>query len=155
MTAPSPDLASVVPPRHVVTGQRATDQAALLRLLARIAAADAGIDAGSLAAALAAREALGSTGIGGGLALPHARFVGIAVPTGWLIRLSRPVAYSAVDGAPIDLVFMLLSPECDNAGHLAVLAAVSRRLRQPDVAAAIRSAPDAVSMRAIFLAEPP
>jgi PTS system nitrogen regulatory IIA component len=130
---------------------RAADKQALLRLLAGLAAAAAGTDQASLAASLAAREALGSTGIGAGLALPHARLNTIASPLAWLVRLARPVAYEAVDGAPVDLVVMLLSPERDNAGHLAALAALSRRLRQPGVAPAIRAAPDAAAMRTALI----
>ncbi len=151
MSPPSPSLAELVPPARVLAGQRAADKTALLRLLAGLAAQAAGIDQASLAVALAARESLGSTGIGAGLALPHARLAALAAPMGWLVRLARPVAFEAVDGAPVDLIVMLLSPEADNAGHLAALAAVSRRLRQPEVAAAIRAAPDAASMRAALV----
>ncbi len=151
MSPPSPSLAELVPPARVLAGQRAADKTALLRLLAGLAAQAAGIDQASLAVALAARESLGSTGIGAGLALPHARLASLAAPMGWLVRLARPVAFEAVDGAPVDLIVMLLSPEADNAGHLAALAAVSRRLRQPEVAAAIRAAPDAASMRAALV----
>jgi PTS system nitrogen regulatory IIA component len=144
-------VANLIPPAHATAGLRAADKPALLRLLAGLAAASAGADQASLAAALAAREALGSTGIGAGLALPHARLPAIAAPTAWLVRLARPVAYEAVDGAPVDLLVMLLSPERDNSGHLAALAAISRRLRQPGVAPAIRAAPDAPAMRAALI----
>lgn len=151
MNPPILSVADVIPPTHSAAGLRASDKPALLRLLAGLAAQEAGTDPTSLAAALAAREALGSTGIGAGLALPHARPGGIAAPRGWLVRLARPVSYDAVDGAPVDLLVMLLSPEGDNAGHLAALAAISRRLRQPGVAAAIRAAPDAAAMRAALI----
>ncbi len=151
MNPVAPSLAELVPPGHVLAGQRAADKTALLRLLAGLAAQAAGIDQASLAIALAARESLGSTGIGAGLALPHARLAALAAPMGWLVRLARPVAFEAVDGAPVDLIVMLLSPEADNSAHLAALAAVSRRLRQPEVAAAIRAAPDATSMHAALV----
>ncbi len=148
MNPPTPSLAQLVPAAHVLAGRSAADKPALLRLLATLAAAGTGLDAASLAAALAAREALGSTGIGAGLALPHARVAGLAAPLGWLVRLARPLAFDAVDGAPVDIVLMLLAPQGDDAAHLAALAAVSRRLRQPDIAAAIRAAPDEAAMRA-------
>lgn len=153
MNPPTLSLADLVPPGHAAAGQRAANKLALLRLLAGLAAAEAGTDQAQLAAALAAREALGSTGIGAGLALPHARLKTVAAPSAWLVRLARPVAYEAVDGAPVDLLLMLLSPEADHAGHLAALAAVSRRLRQPGVAAAIRAAPDAAAMRAALIGQ--
>jgi PTS system nitrogen regulatory IIA component len=151
MNQPILTVADLIPPAHAATGMRAADKPALLRLLAGLAASAAGADPAGLAAALAAREALGSTGIGAGLALPHARLTTILAPLAWLVRLARPVAYEAVDGAPVDLVVMLLSPERDNAGHLAALAALSRRLRQPGVAPAIRAAPDAASMRTALI----
>ncbi len=151
MIPPIPDLAVLIPSAHALAGQRAADKPALLRLLAGLAAAGTGMDAALLAAALAAREALGSTGVGAGIALPHARLAGLPAFSGWLVRLARPVVYEAVDGAPVDLVCMLLSPLTDNAGHLAALASLSRRLRDPLVAAALRAAPDAAAMRAALI----
>jgi PTS system nitrogen regulatory IIA component len=144
-------VADLIPPAHAAAGMRAADKQALLRQLAGLAAPATGSDQASLAVALAAREALGSTGVGLGLALPHARLTTLASPLAWLVRLARPVAYEAVDGAPVDLLVMLLSPERDTAGHLAALAAISRRLRQPGVAAAIRAAPDAPAMRTALI----
>ena len=102
-----------------------------------------------VAAALAAREALGSTGVGGGIAVPHARIATLAAPSGFLARLDRPVGFDAVDGRPVDLVFLLLSPAAD-AEHLRALAAVSRRLRTPEVAQAMRAAPQG-ALRAALL----
>lgn len=151
MNAPTTVVADLVTPARAVAGLRAGDKAALLSQLARLAAAEASAEPASLAAALAAREALGSTGIGGGLALPHARLPRLAAPVAWLVRLARPVTYDAVDGAPVDLLVVLLSPDGNDAAHLAALAALSRRLRQVDVAAAIRAAPDAPAMRAALI----
>ncbi|GAB0114127.1 PTS sugar transporter subunit IIA [Acidisoma sp. C75] len=151
MNAPLLSLADILPAGHALAGQRAADKPALLGLLAQRAAPAVGATPASLAAALAAREKLGSTGIGAGLALPHARQPQLSAPLAWMLRLARPLPFDAVDGAPVDLVVLLLSPEGDQARHLAALAALSRRLRQPGIADAIRAAPDPGAMRAILI----
>lgn len=133
-------LTSLLTDNHVALGLRPAGKAVLLADLARRAAALTGQDAAKLTAALSAREALGSTGFGGGIAVPHARVDGLGVVFGFLARLDRPVAFDAIDNKPVDLVFLLLSPSGANAEHLATLAAISRRLRDPAVAGALRVA---------------
>lgn len=125
---------------RLLSGLRATEKGALLAELARHAANAMGRDTTGIARRLAAREALGSTGTGGGVAVPHARLPGLSVPAAFFARLDRPIAFDAIDGRPVDLVFLLLSPEGADALHLAWLAAASRRLRDPAAAAAIRAA---------------
>ncbi len=142
-----------LPPDHVFTDLRARAKPALLAELAQRAAASLGLAPGPIAAALAAREALGTTGFGGGLAIPHARLSGLAAPSGFLARLARPIDFAAIDARPVDLVFLLLSPAGADAAHLANLAAVSRRLRDAAAVAALRAAPDAPALRAAFLAQ--
>jgi len=132
-------LDELIPATHVLDRLRTPDKAALLNALARAAGEALGLPSADIAAALAAREALGSTGTGGGVAVPHARIATLSAPAGFFARLERPVAFEAVDGQPVDLVFLLLSPEAD-AEHLRALAAVSRRLRTPGVAEALRNA---------------
>jgi len=143
-------LDELIPPAHVLDRLRAADKASLLGALARAAGEALGLPPADIAAALAAREALGSTGTGGGIALPHARLDGLAAPTGFLARLDRPMAWDAVDGRPVDLVFLLLSPAAD-AAHLKALAAVARRLRTPGVAEAMREAGPATALRAALV----
>ncbi len=142
-------LDELIPPDHVFDRLRAADKAALLTALARAAGERLGLAPAGIAAGLAAREALGSTGIGGGIAVPHARINTLAAPSGFFARLDRPVAFDAVDGRPVDLVFLLLSPAADGE-HLRALAAVSRRLRMPGVAEAMRTAAPA-ALRAALL----
>ncbi len=149
MTLAAMALDALIPPGHVLDRLRAPDKTALLNALARAAGESLGLPPAGIAAALAAREALGSTGIGGGIAVPHARIAALSAPAGFLARLDRPVAFDAVDGRPVDLVFLLLSPATD-ADHLRALAAVSRRLRRPEVAEAMRTAPPA-ALRAALL----
>lgn len=153
-------LDELIPPGLVLAGVRATDKAKLLAdLTGRLCAGLAGaglaeeglaIDAAEAARALTAREALGSTGVGGGIALPHAGLARLARPVGLLARLDRPMAYEAIDGRAVDLVALLLSP-AEGGSHLHALAALSRRLRAPGIATALREAPDAAAMRTILV----
>ena len=93
-------------------------------------------------AELMKREEFGSTGMGGGVAIPHARFHQINKPFGLLVRLRKPIDFDAVDGKPVDIVFLLLLPNRQDSQGLAALACVARKLREPAITAALRSAPD-------------
>src|SRR4051794_21668431 len=119
---------------------QAGDKQLLLRELSERAARQLGIDGAMILKALRSREMLGSTGVGQGIALPHARIAGLEQFFGLFARLERPINFDAIDDGPVDLVFLLLMPEQAGNEHLAALAAVSRRLRQREVAAQLRSA---------------
>lgn len=147
-------LAEDLTPERVLLRLRAADKPRLLAELGRQAGRALDIDAGEITAALAAREALGSTGVGAGIAVPHAALAGVAGTVAFLARLERPIDFAAIDGQPVDLVFLLLGPPAGRAEHLAALAAATRRLRDKATAAALRAAPSADAMRAAFLAEP-
>jgi PTS system nitrogen regulatory IIA component len=147
-------LAALLPPERVFAAVRAADKPRLLQELARRAGAALGLPPGEIAAALAAREALGSTGVGAGIAVPHAQLPALPAIAAFLARLERPVDFAAVDGRPVDLVWLLLAPPAAQADHLAALAAGTRRLRDPDGAAALRSAPTAAALRAAFIGAP-
>lgn len=86
------------------------------------------------------RERLGSTGVGEGVAIPHARLEGLKAPLGAFARLASPVDFESLDDRPCDLVFMLLAPVSAGADHLRALAAVSRAFREPSIRAALRGA---------------
>ena len=130
-------------PGRIFLRLRAATKQSLLAELASRAGLSVGLDAPSVLAALLAREALGSTGVGAGIAVPHARIVGLDTLVGFFARLERPVAFDAIDGKPVDLVVMLLSPPQGSGQHLAALAQVSRLLRNPVVADALRGVEDA------------
>jgi PTS system nitrogen regulatory IIA component len=146
-------LDELIPETHVFHRVRVPDKTALLAELGRRAGGLLGLAPAAITAALAAREALGSTGTGHGLAVPHARLDEISATTGFLARLDRPIAFDAVDAAPVDLVFLLLSPT-SGGNHLQALAAVSRRLRERTLADAARQAGSAAELRALLLKEP-
>lgn len=100
-----------------------------------------GADADALMTALIDRERIGSTGIGNGVAIPHIKVAGLEKPFGVLARLEKPVDYDAIDGLPVDIVFMLLAPqESRTTQHLKLLAQVSRLLKDGKTCNGIRSA---------------
>ncbi|MFZ0497169.1 MAG: PTS sugar transporter subunit IIA [Methylocella sp.] len=134
------DLASLVDPSRVVFGARANDKEQLLLDLASRAAAALNLDPKAILNALRAREELGSTGLGEGFALPHARIEGLDHFFGMFARFKRPVHFDSIDAKPVDLVFLLLIPATAQGEHLAALAAVSRHLRDKEFAARLRGA---------------
>lgn len=102
---------------------------AILERLADQFAAIYAVDRPLLLSRLKAREELGSTGFGRGVAIPHARLPGLKRPVSAFLRMAAPVDFGAVDGAPVDFVFALVSPEQAGATHLQALAAISRTMR--------------------------
>jgi PTS system nitrogen regulatory IIA component len=112
----------------------------LFQQLGLAAARKTGIEAKAIAAALSDRERLGSTGFGGGVAIPHGRVDGLGSVFGYFARLTQPIEFQSVDGMPVDLVFLLLSPPDAGADHLKALAAVSRALRNRQTVAKLRGA---------------
>ncbi len=144
--APLMDLADLIQPDRVILGLRASDKAQLLQELSRRAAGPLGLSPSAIIGALQAREQLGSTGLGRGFALPHARVEGVDRFFGLFVRLSRPVEFQAIDEKPVDLVFLLLIPPNAGNEHVAALAAVSRPMRDPAFAARVRKAESAAAL---------
>lgn len=124
-------------------------------LFAQLAtAADAlGLDGRLTAERLVAREKIGSTGFGGGVAIPHARLADLPAVTGVFMRLAQPIEFDAVDDLPVDLVFMLVSPVDAGAEHLKALARVSRRLRDRTFLGKLRGAGSPDALYALFTAD--
>jgi PTS system nitrogen regulatory IIA component len=102
---------------------------------------------------LSKREELGSTGVGDGVAIPHARFSQVDKPFGMLLRLRQPIEFDSLDGKPIDIVFLLLLPESVKGEQLSALACVARKLRKPAVTAALRKATDAAETFRLLASE--
>jgi nitrogen PTS system EIIA component len=128
----------------------AATKAEILGELARLFAALHGTDQATIAAGLAAREALGSTGFGRGVAIPHARVTGIHRPVAALLRLARPVDFNAADGEPVSLVFGLISPAQSGPGHLHALASISRLMRNERVRDDLLSAADTAQLYGVL-----
>jgi nitrogen PTS system EIIA component len=135
---------------RVIAALRVSDKAQLLRDLSQRAAKLLAIDPQPILDPLVAREALGSTGVGQGIAVPHARIGGLHDFFGLFARLERPIDFTAIDERPVDLVFLLLIPDEAGNDHLAALACVSRRLRDRDAAAQLRTAKTAAELYEIL-----
>jgi PTS system nitrogen regulatory IIA component len=133
-------IKELLSPSDVAIDFRAADKAGLLRQLAARAAAALNLQADAVASEIEKRDELGSTGLGGGISIPHARFREVKKPFGLLVRLSQPIEFEAIDGQPVDLVFLLLLPAASQLDQLNALAAVARKLRDREVLAKMRSA---------------
>jgi PTS system nitrogen regulatory IIA component len=123
----------------------------LLQQLANLAAQRLGQDAGVILASLTEREQLGSTGFGQGVAIPHGKIEGLGQIYGLFARLAEPVDYKSIDGRPVDLVFLLLSPPDAGAEHLKALAAVSRVTRNMATLEKMRGARSRDALAAVLL----
>ena len=145
-------LRGLIEPENVHLDVPATCKRSVLERLAQIASKSFGLDATEVLAKLMERERLSSTGVGGGIAIPHAR---LEVPelVGVLLRLKDKVAFESIDGEPVDVVFLLLAPEADNANHLKALSRVARAFRQPGVVRALRGADTRQAAYAALIAE--
>lgn len=124
-----------------------------LSLVAETAARRFGMDAGDVLDALLAREQAGSTGVGAGVAVPHARLPGLDRMHAVFVRLESPVDYDSVDDAPVDLLFALFAPPEAGVEHLRALARVARLLRQADLREQLRHARTTDAVHAL-LAQP-
>ena len=123
----------------------------LLNQLAQIAAGRLSLDPSTIADAIGDREKLGSTGFGGGVAIPHGKLDDIDRVYAIVARLAQPIDYKAIDGAPVDLVFLLLSPPDAGAEHLKALAAVSRLVRNGATIEKIRGARSRDALAAVLI----
>lgn len=118
----------------------AANKKALFQQLAAQSARLTGLPAKQIASAVNEREKLGSTGFGGGVAIPHGKIEGLEQLFGLFARLETPIDFQAVDGMPVDLVFLLLSPPDAGADHLKALASISRMFRDRQIVAKLRGA---------------
>ena len=116
---------------------------ALLKLAEQVATVVSGLESAGVLAVLKEREALGSTGIGGGIAIPHGKMSGLEDVVVLFARSSQGVEFAAVDGKPVYLIFLLLAPEGAAGTHLKILARISRMLKQSDLRDKLLAAADA------------
>lgn len=123
----------------------------LLQQLANLAGQRLKLDSPTILASLVEREQLGSTGFGHGVAIPHGKIEGLPRIYGLFARLAEAVDYKAIDGAPIDLVFLLLSPPNAGAEHLKALAAVSRVTRDAALLERLRGARSRDALAVVLL----
>lgn len=141
--------------RAIAPRVTATTKRQALTVIAEVAARTLNLDAGQALDALLAREAAGSTGVGRGVALPHARLAGLTAPQVVVARLEKPIDFDSLDGEPVDLLVALFTPIDAGSEHLRALARVSRLMRQADLREQLRQARSADAMMALLVREAP
>ena len=135
-------ISDLLSPADVVLDVREQDKTRLLRQLSAQAAAQVGLNPGEISTQITKREGLGSTGVGNGVALPHARLRGLKAPFGLIARLRHSIDFDAIDDQPVDIVFLLLLPDAPDDAQLNALALVARTLRDAGALQRIRRATD-------------
>lgn len=148
------DLSSLLGGNAVKVLHSVSSKKRLFQELGDLAQDCYGFDNARAVEALMEREALGPTGVGNGVALPHARLADCTQIHGVFLRLERPMDFSAVDRQPIDLVFALFAPEMSSVEHLKALALVSRTLRDRSVCAKLRANTETSALHAILTEGP-
>jgi len=144
---PPSDLVS---PTAIIPALKVNGKKQALQEIAAKAAALTGQSERTILEILLQREKLGSTGVGNGVAIPHGKLAKLANVFGLFARLERPVDFEALDGQPVDLIFLLLAPEGAGADHLKALARVARLLRDPEVARKLRNSHDVDALYAVL-----
>ena len=144
------DFAKLLRPEAVRVLTAASSKKRLLHEIGDLVSGVYELDAGMIVESLLARESLGPTGVGNGVALPHARVEGLDSVVGAFVLLDRPVEFDAVDRQPVDIAFRLFAPLNAGVEHLKALALVSRTLRDASIRAKLRANPDPTTIYAIL-----
>lgn len=145
-------VSSLITAEAVVAGIKGNGKKQVLQELAAEIARISSLSERQVFETLLQRERLGTTGIGQGIAIPHGRMAGLTHLVGLFARLARPIDFEALDGEPVDLVFVLLAPEDAGADHLQALARIARLFRAPGVAQKLRQTEDPAALYAILTA---
>ena len=144
------DLANLLCLEGIVPALKVNSKKQAIQELAVRAAAVTGLPEREIFDTLLQRERLGSTGVGHGVAIPHAKLSNLDRMIGIFARLDRPLDFEAIDDQPVDLIFMLLAPDGAGADHLKALARVARLLRDPAVAAKLRACRDSAALYSVL-----
>lgn len=144
------DLSDLLSPQAVQAALVVPNKKVLFQQLGGIASRLVDADSRTIVEKLVERERLGSTGFGGGIAIPHGKIDGLDRVVGVFARLATPIDFAAIDDLPVDLVFLLLSPIDAGVEHLKALARVSRRLRDKGFVAKLRGAGSDDALYALF-----
>lgn len=145
-------LSQILQPEAVKTIASCTSKKRLFHDIGDMAESCYGLKPSAVIEALIERENLGPTGVGQGVALPHARITGVDGVKGIFLRLEKPLNFDAIDRQPVDLVFALIAPQNAGVDHLKALALVSRTFRNPSVCAKLRANSDPVTLFTILSA---
>jgi PTS system nitrogen regulatory IIA component len=145
------DLSTIILPEHVFVGVSAPTKRRALQTLSSKAANCFDLDEAMVLRALETREKLGTTGIGNGVAVPHAAIAAMTKPRGLMVHFAHPVDFEAIDDVPTELAFVLLFGEGGRSDYLNVLAAIARRLRTEGVLTAMRQTKSAEELYSVFM----
>ena len=143
-------LVDLVVPSAILPALKVNGKKQALQEIAAKAASLTGENEKTIVEILMQREKHGSTGVGYGVAIPHGKLPKLGKVFGLFARLDRAIDFEALDGQPVDLIFLLLAPEGAGADHLKALARVARLLRDPDVASKLRNSRDAEAIYAVL-----
>jgi nitrogen PTS system EIIA component len=146
------DLSDLIKPDAILGSLKANSKKQVIQALAERAAEMTGIEERQIFETLLQREKLGSTGVGGGIAIPHGKLAKLDRIFGLFARLAKPVDFEALDDQPVDLVFLLLAPEGAGADHLKALARIARLFREPGVVSKLRASSDKSALFAVLTA---
>ncbi|MEQ5828112.1 PTS sugar transporter subunit IIA [Sulfitobacter sp. NFXS29] len=144
------DFGKLLKPEAVKVLTSASSKKRLMQDIGELAQQAYGLPAGQVVDALMTRETLGPTGVGHGVALPHARMDGIDRVVGAFVLLDKPIDFSSVDRQPVDVAFALFAPEDAGVEHLKALALVARTLRDTSICTKLRSNPDPATLYTIL-----
>ncbi len=144
------DVAKILKPEAVKSVSSVSSKKRLFHELGDLAALAYGLKSSDVASALQERESLGPTGVGQGVALPHARMAGLDKVCGLFMQIERPLDFESVDKQPVDLIFALLAPEDAGVEHLKALAVVSRSMRNANLCTKLRANSDSVTIHTLL-----
>jgi PTS system nitrogen regulatory IIA component len=147
-------LTDLLSPDAILSALRVNGKKQALQEMSERAAQVSGLSAREIFDALLQRERLGSTGVGDGIAIPHGKLANCKHIFGIFARLERPIDFEALDGLPVDLIFLLIAPESAGADHLKALAMIARVLRDQAMAAQLRATRDASALYSLLTLTP-
>ena len=147
-------LTDLVAPNAIIPALKVNNKKKAIQELAARAALLSGLNERAVLDVLQQREKLGSTAVGNGVAIPHGKLPKLGRLFGLFARLEKPIDFEALDGHPVDLIFLLLAPEGAGADHLKALAKVARLLRDPQIAKKLRDSRDADAVYAVLMMTP-
>lgn len=143
-------LPELITPDAILPSLRAATKEAVLQEMSGLAAALSRLPQTRIYDAVLQREKLGSTGVGGGIAIPHGKLEGCERIFGVFARLEKPIDFDAIDGAPVDILLLLIASEAAGADHLKALARVARAFRDTKIVSQLRATRDPASLYAIL-----
>jgi PTS system nitrogen regulatory IIA component len=147
-------LTDLLSPDAILSALRVNGKKQALQEMSERAAQVSGLPAREIFDALLQRERLGSTGVGDGIAIPHGKLAKCTRIFGIFARLERAIDFEALDGLPVDLIFLLIAPESAGADHLKALAMIARVLRDAEMAAQLRATRDASALYSLLTLRP-